>query len=225
MHNKLSFTIFQTQKELNMKKYLFFFAIAVMAAVSCNEAEPIMDKADVVREVIMSRRAIRKYKAQTVSRDTLKAILEAGINAPNAMNKQSWEIRVVDKPEILESVKEAMALANPEVEFARECFRGAPVMIFIANDSNSAFSPIDCGLLSQNIMLSAWSMGVGSVCLGSPVRFIKNADNPSEPSIQEVNRMLDFSEAYELVICIGLGYPDETPEPKPRDSSKYRFID
>lgn len=196
-----------------------------MAAVSCNETEPVIEKSDVVREVIMTRRAIRKYKAHTVGRDTLKAILEAGINAPSGQNKQSWEIRLIDKPEILESVKEAMALANPGVEFARECFRGAPVMVFIANDKNYDFSPVDCGLLSQNIMLSAWSLGVGSVCLGSPVRFIRNADNPSEPAIQEVNRMLDFSEGYELIICIGLGYPDETPDPKPRDNSKYRFID
>lgn len=208
-----------------MKKCFLFIVIAMMAAVACNETEPVIEKSDVVREVIMTRRAIRKYKAHTVGRDTLKAILEAGINAPSGQNKQSWEIRLIDKPEILESVKEAMALANPGVEFARECFRGAPVMVFIANDKNYDFSPIDCGLLSQNIMLSAWSLGVGSVCLGSPVRFLCNADNPSEPALLEVHRKLDFSEGYELIICIGLGYPDETPEAKPRDSSKYRFVD
>ena len=88
-----------------MKKCFLFIVIAMMASVSCNETEPVIEKSDIVREVIMTRRAIRKYKAHTVGRDTLKAILEAGINAPSAMNRQSWEIRVVDNPETLESIK------------------------------------------------------------------------------------------------------------------------
>ena len=57
-----------------MKKCFLFIVIAMMAAVSCNETEPVIEKSDVVREVIMTRRAIRKYKPQTVSRDTLTAL-------------------------------------------------------------------------------------------------------------------------------------------------------
>ena len=51
---------------------------------------------DAVIETIMSRRSIRKYKPEAVNRDTMKIILDCGINAPNGQNKQSWAVRVVD---------------------------------------------------------------------------------------------------------------------------------
>ena len=68
-------------------------------------------------------------------------------------------------------------------------------------------------------------MGVGSVCLGSPVRFIGSPDDPSNEKIQAVWKKLDFSEGYKLIICVGMGYADESPEAKPRDESKYRFVE
>ena len=105
-------------------------------------------------------------------------------------------------------------------EMAKGCFRGAPVMVFIARDPSYDFSAYDCGLLSQNIMLSAWSMGVGSICLGSPVRFLTDNDT-CKPIIDK----LAFSEGYELCLCVGLGYADESPEAKPRDMGKVKFVD
>ena len=60
-------------------------------------------------ETIMQRRSIRKYKPQTVSRDTLQLIAECGINAPNAMNRQSWEVRIVDNPDTMDKIKDLMA--------------------------------------------------------------------------------------------------------------------
>ena len=50
---------------------------------------------DIVIETIMTRRSVRQYQPAAVGRDTMKTILECGINAPNGMNRQSWEIRVV----------------------------------------------------------------------------------------------------------------------------------
>ncbi|MGN0189660.1 MAG: nitroreductase family protein [Candidatus Cryptobacteroides sp.] len=205
-------------------KRLITFAAALMMACVCfaQEQDSI---SEIVREVIMSRRSIRKYKPVPVGRDTLELILQSGINAPNGMNKQSWDIRVVDNPVLLESIKDAMAQANPDKKMARECFRGAPVVVFIANDTNYDCSPIDCGLLAGNMILSAWSMGVGSVCLGSPVRFIASPDNPSCEAIREVQDRLGFSEGYKMIICIGFGYADESPKAKPRDISKYKFVE
>ena len=166
----------------------------------------------------MSRRSIRKYKDGPVARETMDKILECGINAPSGMNRQSWEIRVIDNPETSAKFKEAMVKSNNDVkpEMVEGCFRGAPTLIFIANDPSYDFSPIDCGLLSENIMLSAWSLGVGSVCLGSPIRFL--AKSP------EATQMLGFSEGYTPIICIGLGYPDESPEAKPRDKAKIKYL-
>lgn len=193
------------------------------AAAACNQQQKpqIMEtkaKNEVI-ETIMARRSIRKYKAEPVDRQTMQQILECGINAPNGMNKQSWEVRVVDNPEVMAEIKGYMTSANQDMDPAmvEGCFRDAPTMIFVANDPSYDCSPVDCGLLSQNIMLSAWSLGVGSVCLGSPVRFLLNSP--------EAMARLGFSEGYRPIICIGLGYADETPEAKPRDMGKVRFIE
>ena len=194
----------------------------LLSCISCGNnrsEETVMKEGNPVIENIMARRSIRKYKAEPVSRATMDTILMCGINAPNGMNRQSWEVRVVDKPEVMAEIKEYMKAANPDIkpEMIEGCFRGAPTMVFVANDSAYDFSAIDCGLLSENIMLSAWSLGVGSVCLGSPVRFLMNSP--------EAMDRLGFSEGYTPIICIGLGYPDESPEAKPRDAGKVKFID
>jgi nitroreductase len=98
--------------------------------------------------------------------------------------------------------------------------RCAPVMVFIARDLNYDFSAYDCGLLAGNILLSAQSLGVGSIVLGSPVRFINDAENSAE-----ILRILGYSENYELCLCVGLGYAAEAPDAKPRDINKVQFVD
>jgi nitroreductase len=194
--------------------------LCLAGVISCKQA-PVetCDKADAVIENIMARRSIRKYKEGPVARETMQTILECGINAPSGQNRQSWEVRVVDNPETMDEIISLMAAGNPAADpgMIKGCFRGCPTMIFIANDPSYDFSVIDCGLLSQNIMLSGHALGIGSVCLGSPVRFLRNAP--------EAIAKLGFSEGYTPVICIGMGYPDEAPEAKPRDFGKVKFVD
>ena len=194
--------------------------LCLAGVISCKQA-PVetCDKADAVIENIMARRSIRKYKEGPVARETMQTILECGINAPSGQNKQSWEVRVVDNPETMNEIISLMAAGNPAADpgMIKGCFRGCPTMIFIANDPSYDFSVIDCGLLSQNIMLSGHALGVGSVCLGSPVRFLRNAP--------EAIAKLGFSEGYTPVICIGMGYPDEAPAAKPRAFGKVKFVD
>ena len=186
---------------------------------SCNGSS--CDRNPVI-ENIMARRSIRKYKPGTVDRETMKKILECGINAPNGQNKQSWEVRVVDNPATMAEIKSIMAAAYPAEDAKRvtACFRDAPVMVFIARDLSYDFSAYDCGLMAENMMLSATSLGVGSVCLGSPVRFIN--DNPACAPVLD---KLGFSEGYKLALCVGFGYPDEAPAAKPRDWGKVKFLD
>ena len=151
-------------------------------------------KENAVIETIMSRRSIRQYKPQAVNRDTMQIILDCGINAPNGQNKQSWEVRVVDNPDFINGI--------------------------IANDPSYDLSQIDCGLLGENMILSAWSMGIGSCCLGGPTRFMT-----STPAAAEYLKKLDIPEGYQLLYCIAFGYPDETPTAKPRNAAKVKFID
>lgn len=204
---------------------LFIIGLSVVAMAACNtkpvETEKEMKYENETIETIMERRSIRKYKPEIVARETLEKIMECGINAPNGQNKQSWEVRVVDNPAVMDEIKAVMAEAyGDKAEMAVGCFRGAPVMVFIARDLNYDFSAYDCGLLAENIMLSAQSLGVGSICLGSPVRIIN--DNEACAPILE---RLGFSEGYEFCLCVGLGYADEAPEAKPRDKSKVLFVE
>lgn len=175
-----------------------------------------------VVETIMTRRSIRQYKPEAVEREKMQIIVECGINAPNAMNRQPWEVRVVDNPEYINGVTGLYKKANPKAaadSTFRNMFRNAPTVVFIGHDTKSESSPFDCGLLAENMMISAWSMGIGSCCLGSPARFMKSAE------AAEYLKKLNFSEGYELLYCIGFGYPDEAPAAKPREAGKVQFID
>ena len=192
----------------------------ISCAPAADNSNEIKDNAmNPVIENIMSRRSIRQYKPEPVKRETMDVILNCGINAPNGMNRQSWEVRVIDKPEKVAELKAAMVKAHPQMkpEMVEGCFRNAPTLVFVGTDGSYDFATIDCGLLTENIVLSAWSLGVGSVCLGSPIRFIMESPEALE--------MLQFSEGFKPVICIGLGYPDEAPEAKPRDISKVKYVE
>lgn len=217
----------------NIIKKIAGAGIVVAALGACTpQAQPAEDKCcenaqgtvcNPVIETIMTRRSIRKYKDNPVNRDTMQIILECGINAPNGMNKQSWEVRVVDNPEFINGITEVYKNANPkaaEDPSFKNMFRNAPTVAFIAHDPSYDCSQIDCGLLGENMILSAWSMGIGSCCLGGPVRFI-NTNPDAAPYLQK----LGFSEGYKLIYCIAFGHPDETPDAKPRKKEKVKFVE
>ena len=172
---------------------------------------------------MMSRRSIRAYKEEAVSRETLNEILRCGINAPNGRNLQSYEIRIVDSPELIKAMTEAVVKDMPEVAKRpgfKNIFVNAPGVIFIAYDTRYDFAQVDCGMLGENIILAAWARGIGTCCLGSSARFLLQS-----PSAKPYLDRLNFSEGFELLYCIGYGYPDETPEAKPRKESMIQFID
>ena len=207
------------------------FAVLLLPLMACGggaqqqaPAEtPVQDSLkNQVVETIMTRRSVRQYKPQAVEREKMQTIVECGINAPNAMNKQPWEARVVDNADYINGVTELYKKANPktaEDPAFKNMFRNAPTVVFIGHDTKSESSPFDCGLLAENMMISAWSMGIGSCCLGSPARFMKT------PEAAEYLQKLGFSEGYELLYCIGFGYPDEAPAAKPREAAKVKFVE
>lgn len=207
------------------------FAVLLLPLMACGggaqqqaPAEtPVQDSLkNQVVETIMTRRSVRQYKPQAVEREKMQTIVKCGINAPNAMNKQPWEVRVVDNADYINGVTELYKKANPkaaEDPAFKNMFRNAPTVVFIGHDTKSESSPFDCGLLAENMMISAWSMGIGSCCLGSPARFMKT------PEAAEYLQKLGFSEGYELLYCIGFGYPDEAPAAKPREAAKVKFVE
>ena len=181
-----------------------------------------MSQSEAVVKTIMERRSIRKYKPQPVEREKMQTIVECGDNAPNAMNRQPWEVRVVDNPDFINGVTELYKKEQPKVAEDpnfKNMFRNAPTVVFIGRDVQSGSAEFDCGLLSENMMLAAQSMGIGSCCLGSPAAFMRS------PAAAEYLKKLGFSEGYELLYCIAFGYPDEAPAAKPRDLTKIKFVE
>lgn len=209
-----------------MKK-LIALLVAAMTLTACNESKQTesvgcVDAESAVTEVMMSRRSIRSYKDSLISRETLDEILKCGVNAPNGKNLQAYEIRVLS-PSLIDSITAAVIKDKPELaerEGFKNIFVNAPCVLCIAYDTTYDMSQVDCGLLGENIILSAWSKGIGSCCLGSSARWIKDS-----PSAKPFLDKMAFSDGHELLYCIALGYPNETPEAKPRTMDKIKYME
>lgn len=210
-----------------MKKLLLGIA-AALSMTACNENKQQqqtadIDTASVVNDLMMSRRSIRAYKDSVISRETLNEILKYGINAPNGQNLQSYEIRVIDSPALIDSITQAVVKDNPKIAERngfKNIFVNAPCVVCIACDTQYDMAQIDCGLLGENIILAAWAKGIGSCCLGSSARWILDS-----PSAKPYLDRMAFSKGYKLLYCIALGYPAETPKAKPRRNDMIKFMD
>ena len=73
----------------------------------------VNEEKNAVIETIMTRRSVRKYQPQAVNRDTMQIIMDCGINAPNAINRQAWEVRIVDNPEVIQKLTDLYLKNNP----------------------------------------------------------------------------------------------------------------
>ena len=207
-----------------MKHLVAIFSAALVLA-SCAPCQSDTMSNPVI-DAIMARRSIRHYTDTPVEREKLQTIAECGINAPNAMNRQDWEVRIVDNQDYFLEVTSLMKADMPffvssdDPKF-RNGFRNATAAIFIAcpaDDSGMLLQNV--GLMSENICLAAQSLGLGTCIMGGPAMFL-NTNESARPYLER----LGFSEGYHLQIVIAVGYPDEAPDAKPRDASKVAFVD
>ena len=171
---------------------------------------------------MMARRSVRKYLDKPVEHDKLALIARCGINAPSGMNRQPWVVRVVEDQRLIADVTEVYRQANAE-QVKRDpgfknMFRNAPNIICVCTPTDGS-GQLDAGLLGENMMLAAQAMGLGTCCLGGPVRFITG--NPQAKFFLD---RLDIPQGYQLCYILAVGYPDEQPEAKPRDTEKVKFV-
>lgn len=180
-----------------------------------------------VAEIIEQRRSIRAYKDRPVEREKLQRLAELGVAAPSAMNRQEWELRIVDSKEWIDSATKTYLAAVEGTGKAdymlrdpnfKNIFRNAPALIFVAAPEGE-FAGVNVGLLGENIMLAAVEMELGTCCLGSIQGIF------AEPALADHLKSLGFSEGYRLSYALAVGYPDEQPEAKPRDLSKIKFVE
>ena len=201
-----------------MKK-LIFCLLAMLGVLTLTAQDAYENE---VINAIMARRSVRQYLDKPVEHEKLAAVVRAGINAPSGMNRQPWIIRVVENQQLIAEVNEVFKQENPE-QVKRDpnfknMFRNAPNLICVCTPAEGG-GELDAGLLGENMMLAAQSMGLGTCCLGGPVRFLNtNAD------ARFFLDRLNIPEGYKLNYILAIGYPDEQPDAKPRDASKVQYI-
>ena len=153
-------------------------AVAVMLCGCQLEDNAMEKKESTVVAAIMSRRSIRQYKDVPVERELLQKIAECGVMAPNALNKQEWEVRIVDDVNYLNEVTELMKVDMPffvksDVPNFRNGFRNASAIIAVAcPDDPTGMTLVNVGLMGENMCLAAQDMGLGTCVMGGPAVFL-----------------------------------------------------
>ena len=200
---KWNFTKFLVGRDGKViKRYESRDQVATIEADMQLEVNPVVSS-------IMARRSIRKYLDKPVEHEKLEVIAKCGINAPSGMNRQPWIVRVVEDQKLIADVNTAAG---------RSLFYDAPALICVCTPANGG-GELDAGLLGENMMLAAQSMGLGTCCLGGPVRFLL-----SNEKCKFFLDRLDIPADYKLNYILAIGYPDEQPDAKPRDASKVKYI-
>lgn len=192
-----------------------------MLLLSVGVTAQTQDSQNEVINTIMQRRSIRKYLDKQVEHEKLETIARCGVNAPNGMNQQPWAVRIVESKAWIdgitaEFVKKNKDMVAKDANF-KNMFRNAPNVIVIATPVGKGL--IDAGLMGENMILAAKSLGLGTCCLGGPVQFVKN-----DPAAAKYLEQLDIPAGYEIAYMIAVGYPDEQPAAKARDMDKVKYI-
>lgn len=197
-------------------------ALSLMPLAGAAQETACCADGNAVTGAILSRRSVRKYLDKPVEHEKLALIARCGINAPNGMNRQPWVVRVVESADFISGVTEIFRKASPE-QVARDAnfknmFRNAPNIICVATPKDGS-GQLDAGMMGENMMLAAESLGLGTCCLGGPVRFLLTNEE-CKPYLDR----LHIPDDYQLCYILAVGYPDETPAAKPRDASKVEYI-
>ena len=208
---------------MKSKIFMCLMCAAVLLGI-CSSAEAQTKMSAI--EAINARRSVRAYKDKQVDRETLLLIAECGVKAPSALNKQEWEVRIVDTKEwidgctaaYLKSVEGTDKAKHMQTPGFKNIFRNAPAVIFVAAP-DGLFSGENIGFLGENMMLAATELGLGTCCLGSAQMLL------NEPALAKYLKSLGFSDGYKLRYALAVGYPDEAPAAKKRDLSKIKFVD
>ncbi len=154
-----------------------------------------------VLSAIKGRRSIRKYSNKSVEEEKLLKVLEAARLSPSARNRQEWKFIVVRDDKTREELTEA--IGQP---FVGE----APIILVCCGTESEGVMrggqpryTVDLSIATAYMILEAYEQGLGTCWLGSY----------DEGKVKEV---LDIPEGVRVVSITPLGYPDESPSPRPR---------
>lgn len=148
---------------------------------------------------------MRKYENKEIPKEIISQILEAGRQAPSAANKQPIRFIVVNDGEITKNFSNAL--------FNR-FIKDAPMVIVGCADVTSLltgkWAVIDTTIALQNMVIAAWSFGVGSCWIGA-------FDE------EKIKQLLKISGSWKIVALVTFGYPAEEPKPKNKKAVEELF--
>lgn len=142
------------------------------------------------RELLTTRRSVRRFEQKPVSQELLAEIVELARYAPSGGNFQPWEIIAVDEPETAEQVYATLAWLPAEGQPPED--QKPVAYLVVISDEEAGVS--DCASLTTYICLAAHERGLGSCWFGS-VRRTELADDLAVP------------EKYSIEFVVALGYP------------------
>lgn len=140
--------------------------------------------------IITSRRSIRSYTDKEIQQKDIITIIEAARWAPSAINGQPWRFIVVSDPDIKKQVGDASRFIGVVNRHASDA---SVIVVVCAKNKTSRWADMDCAIASQNIMLQAHSLGIGSCFLG-----VFNEE--------KIKQILHIPDKMKIVCLITLGY-------------------
>ncbi len=151
-------------------------------------------------EMIYTRRSIRSYADRDIEEEKIVKILKAAMQAPSAGNEQPWHFIVVRDRETLKRMSEAFTFG--------QMLPNASAAIVVCADPKLSKYPYemwvqDCSAATQNILIAARMLGIGSVWLGV---------YPRKERIAELRKILEIPDDIVVFSVISLGYPKSEKE-------------
>jgi nitroreductase len=178
-------------------------------------------------QAIGRRFSCRHFGPQMPTDEQLQAIALAGVQAPSGLNRQAWRVIVVKDRALMDDMEqEALATlkASDAEAFARFEQRGgtlfyhAPCLVMLPIQAGED-GAVDCGILCQNIVLAATSLGLNTLICGMARLAFAGV------RAEEFKQRLGFPKEYEFGLAVLLGTaaaPGGTPHQP--DVSKISYL-
>lgn len=146
---------------------------------------------------ITARRSIRKYQDKPVEKEKIDLLLQAAMAAPSAMNIKPWEFVVVASEKTMDAIREALMFGK----------HNAPMAIVVCGNTSFFKHPMaarfwvqDCSAATENILLAAVGLGLGTVWLGV---------HPIHNYTKRISKILNLPDHVNPLNVIYVGYPAE----------------
>jgi nitroreductase len=154
-----------------------------------------------VMDLIFSRRSIRQYTEQEVSKETVTLLLQAAMAAPSAANGRPWEFVAVTDKAVLAELRAAL----PGHYNGQAAIAVCANLALAGSTASERFWQQDLSAATENILLAATGLGLGSVWTGS---------YPGQERMVILRRVLGIPESVIPMCLVWLGYPAETKPPR-----------